>query len=754
MLFLASLVLSFDTSVENPLTPLYPLAVAAAGIIAFATVDRRPELGLSRELGINLAAASVILSLLEWFVDDKLLILALGHWLIYLELIEMFRAKTVEVDWYLFLLGLVQALIGGFIGQGEWLGLALVAWALTALSALGLFYLRREALRDEPAQGVVVTPRPNRQEPYPGLIDPPFLFSASNVALLTLGLGVGIFLVMPRWSSQARGAGGGAGVTKHLTGFNDEVKLGQMGEILESDDVVMSIELYDESDNRVPPPAGGEPLWRGVAMQTYDNGRWFRQPVFPRNMLRDNFPRITPAKTIRQVVRLEPTDSDVLFGLRPIVLARGHELVMNITDGMIYRSDLHPAAEYIEKTNTRPGPYDYEVLSSNDGDLIQPGEVYPSDSKIRNKLLHVPEPLQTRLWAFVEPILAQLPEDQRSDEDKARKLESFLRDAGGYTYSLRMSVSDPSLDPVEDFLFRRKEGHCAYYASALTLMLRSAGIPARLINGFKGGDWSDLAQVVTVRQKHAHSWVEALIDRRPPARRGESFQPIWITLDPTPARERDATVARVGGFSNRFRSVGDFVRYMWIFYVAGFNSDRQEALIYGPLRSLAIDAVTGFRTMWAVLRRAIGWLFHFPDGYNFFSVKGFLVSVLVMLVLAGVLQAFLWVGRRIARWLRRGRVGDTVGDPGVAIYQRLVQLLAEHGLERPPAETPREFARRARDVLATRSESASALTDVPILIVDAFYRIRFGHLRLDPDVHRRLEARLDALEADLRPRAA
>ena len=74
-----------------------------------------------------------------------------------------------------------------------------------------------------------------------------------------------------------------------------------------------------------------------------------------------------------------------------------------------------------------------------------------------------------------------------------------------------MDVVDPKLDPVEDFLVNRKEGHCEYFASALALLLRSIDIPARMVNGFKGGDWNELAQVMNVRQKHAHSWVEAYI---------------------------------------------------------------------------------------------------------------------------------------------------------------------------------------------------------------------------------------------------
>ena len=86
-----------------------------------------------------------------------------------------------------------------------------------------------------------------------------------------------------------------------------------------------------------------------------------------------------------------------------------------------------------------------------------------------------------------------------------------MRDSGRFSYSLHMEVKDSSLDPVEDFLVNRKEGHCEYFASALALLLRSIDIPARVVNGFKGGDWNDLTQTMNVRQKHAHSWVEAYV---------------------------------------------------------------------------------------------------------------------------------------------------------------------------------------------------------------------------------------------------
>ena len=88
---------------------------------------------------------------------------------------------------------------------------------------------------------------------------------------------------------------------------------------------------------------------------------------------------------------------------------------------------------------------------------------------------------------------------------------------------------------------------------------------------------------------------------------------------------------------------------------------------------------------------------------------------------------------------------------GVATYRRLVRILGELGLHRPPPETPREFARRASEVLASRVPAAEDLADVPPGVVDAFYGVRFGARPLSPEQLRNLEDRLDALEQSLRP---
>lgn len=743
MLFLATLALNIDAAGDFPLAPLYPLAVAAAGVVALLTVDRNPARGLPRDIANLLAIVSILPGMLEYMYDEYLLVLGLGHWLVFLQLIKMFLPKTIEDDWFLFLLGLTQVVVGAFL-PGERIGLVIVLWALASLWTLALFHLRREALRP-PVGGAPMArldPVPDPREPYPGLVDRAFLFSATKVALLTLALGGFIFLLMPRWDMQSRNRRGAPAVGSHLTGFSDQVRLGQMGEILESEDVVMSIELYDEQEQRIEPAE--EMLWRGVALSTYEGGRWLRLRPDPRELDEtDLYPELS-FRQIRQQIRLESTANEILFALRPILRAEGRDLLLNGRDGTLYRSDLRPRESFRTAFNRNPGAFDYVVISNADSSARQPGEQVPRrNGTLDSRLLAVPEDLRQAIDPLVASQVASLAEDDL--EGRARALEAYLRDSGLFTYTLRMEVQDPTIDPNADFLLNRKSGHCEYYASALALMCRSAGIPARIVNGFKGGDWNDLGQVLVVRKKHAHSWVEALVGQDL-----SNGRPIWITLDGTPPEARDEVVAQVGT-GRRFRGISDYLRYLWVFYVVGFDAQRQDRVIYEPIRDLFREARRGFVLMATNFRAFLRGLLSFPTGRSFFSVRGFVVSVTALLLVVLLLRVGRWLFRRLIHPFRRSARGNMDLASAVASYRRLVQILSQIGLERPPAETPREFARRTATILAARGRGGVDLADVPPEVVDVFYRIRFGGQTPGPDELELMEHRLDTLESGLRP---
>jgi hypothetical protein len=154
--------------------------------------------------------------------------------------------------------------------------------------------------------------------------------------------------------------------------------------------------------------------------------------------------------------------------------------------------------------------------------------------------------------------------------------------------------------------------------------------------------------------------------------------------------------------------------------------------------------------MGEMTRDALGRLLHFRDIESFVSIRGFFVSFVGLLLLAGVYRAGAWLVRRFFRWFGGGDRGESARSPGVAFYRRLVHLLAEFGLDRPPAETQHEFAHRAAIFLTGRGSGTEAVAGVPAQVVDAFYRVRFGHSELPPGTLKHLEVQLDALEASLR----
>jgi hypothetical protein len=254
---------------------------------------------------------------------------------------------------------------------------------------------------------------------------------------------------------------------------------------------------------------------------------------------------------------------------------------------------------------------------------------------------------------------------------------------------------------------------------------------------------------MNVRQKHAHSWVEAYL--------GESDDPDrtpnWLTLDPTPGTERRNSVARVGGFKANFRQITDLVRYVWVFYVVGYNAERQNRLLYGPIRQLIDEAQRGFTIIGASLKRAYVRLIqflHFPNARSFVSPRGFGVALVGLSLLFGAFWLLIGLGKRLLRWYL-GPVEEAGAlSAGAAHYRRLAQLLAEYDLERTPAETQSEFARRATVFLTARGSGTETVADVPRLVVEAFYRVRFGDLALNPDELTALDSRLNALEGSLR----
>jgi hypothetical protein len=250
----------------------------------------------------------------------------------------------------------------------------------------------------------------------------------------------------------------------------------------------------------------------------------------------------------------------------------------------------------------------------------------------------------------------------------------FFRE-GGFVYSLRPGAMDQ--DIVDQFLFATRLGYCEHYSSALAFLLRAAGIPARVVVGYQGGEENPMGGYLIVRQSDAHAWVEVWIDGR------------WLRVDPTSVVAPQRLVTGVETFVPQgrgvvlpegvraLRKVGRFFQLgwdaannSWNQWVLGFSHERQRGL----WERLGLDPAT---------RAGAG------------KLAGILAVGLCTVL--GVVIGFMLRARRDRR------------DPVVSLYARFCRKLEKHGMPRGPAEGPRDFARR---IGSLRPDLAQPVRDI------------------------------------------
>ncbi|MGH9592490.1 MAG: DUF4129 domain-containing transglutaminase family protein, partial [Bryobacteraceae bacterium] len=318
-------------------------------------------------------------------------------------------------------------------------------------------------------------------------------------------------------------------------------------------------------------------------------------------------------------------------------------------------------------------------------------------------VLAAPPPLpeaQRREFLELPPLDERIPQLARdmtaaavTQEDKARALQDRLRHDYGYTLKL-LPATVP--DPLANFLFVRKKGHCEYFASAMAVMLRTLGIPSRVATGFLSGEYNPMTGWQVVRASDAHSWVEAWFPNRG-----------WTTFDPTPPDPNGASA----GVWNRAALLFDAADQFWQDWVVGYDVNRQ-----GLLASRMQASGRQMRFGW--IDDAAAWL-----GSGARAGRAYLIEILILLVLGG--GAILYGPAAAGRWrahlrLRRAQRGDAPASDATVLYERMLHLLARRGFQKPPWLTPAEFAR-----VLPASETALLVED----LTAAYNEVRFGGRR-------------------------
>ena len=499
------------------------------------------------------------------------------------------------------------------------------------------------------------------------------------VSFMALLISIVLFIAIPRAGRAFLPGKATAGAM--VAGFSEQVELGSLGKIQTESNIVMRIRL----PNVRPDDLQRLPFrWRGVAFDRFDGTTWKMTgldrelPERSRGGLATFGTPSGAGRLVRQEIELEPIGTDILFAAPRLIQMLG-DFPRLFTDARGTVSLPSPPSQRIR----------YSVLSELEiADPVAPGsaeETYPD--AIRESYLQVP-PLAPRVRALAE----ELARGARNPLEVARRVEGYLRERYRYTLDLQR---DSQFDPLEDFLFVQREGNCEYFAASMAVLLRAAGIPARVVNGFQRGEWNEYGGYLAVRQRDAHSWVEAYFHRGG-----------WVTFDPSPRASSEVTRNSLPARVSRYL---DALGMRWDRYVVSYNLFDQLRIASVARRRadlLRWQAIGLFRGFERAAKAATLTLAARLHGAGLLLLA---ISIACASMLVGVRKgAFGW-----------GRFRKRSGHGAVQFYQELLRVLARRGFAKGKGLTPREFA------AAVESSGWPELAEVS-RVVEIYYQIRYG----------------------------
>jgi hypothetical protein len=777
-----------------------PLVVMLAAPAAVWLTDVTGRIQIGRWTANALMIVGAVFSLRDLYPpQSEMQTIGLSWFLIYLQIILLFQKKDEGKYWLLVMLSLLQVVVATLFSQGIGFGVLLTIYMLLGFSAMTLLMLYRqrqafvngteEIVGANPRQWMAFfrqfppspLPRPSHEENGIGSRWPllsqqaEFTGTASGsghaglgrdlvrrmarMGLNTMALTAVLFFAVPRFNQVTRR--GPITPPQTLVGFNDEVMLGELGKVIESREAVMRVQFLD--DNAVSRPLNGDVYLQGAYLMAYKKGQWkVGTPSCEVGsvLLQREWP-LPSSGLVRQKIKIDGLDRDELFFVAPYIPLNKDYADPNITVNLaLQRLERieHRASQFFEYTlaTTAIVGREQSPLVPAAGNDLPKKDTTEKDKK--ELTTDIPSDDLPGLVKLARQWIDEAKQLGRDRLGQAQYLEHMLS-SGQFEYSLTPVERNPHIDPIEDFVTEHRQGHCEYFATALTLMLRSQGIPARMVCGFKcdRDDWNSGGGYYQVRQLHAHTWVEIHLwpsefpakwkhgndywvhHQSKPKTEEESTLYYsercwesggWLRLDPTPA---GAGVKQKTWFTP-VRNGFDWLEGVWSTYVVDLDWQTQRDAIYRPIADAA-------RNVWKRATSARQWQMMFDSvavalyldhlGREAKWALLAVVGIVAMALLAGLGVLLVRIGRRL--WARstgnpirrRGRRGVEI-----AFYRRFERLMARQGLVRAPAQTQHEFAAAVGSHLAALA-GERRLALLPAAIADAFYRVRFGRTPLD-----------------------
>ncbi len=637
---------------------------------------------------------------MEWITGS--LLMASTHFLILLMVNKLFNLEVPHDHLQLYIISFLELLAASALTISLSYALTFLLFLFVGVWALMLYHLTVE--QKAHALQAEMSDRPGRTY-FDRVITLPFFLATNGLALGSFVLTLMIFFFIPRMSIGLMHQKKESLI--RLSGFSEQIDLGVLGAIKLDPTVVMRIELPDGKRSE------SQLYWRGGSYDYYDGTAWKNSFGQGRSVPKDFSGRflIRPAshleKALRQEILLEPLDTAVVFAASQPAAIEGSRLFQLNVNAMnaIYLSFL-PASK-LQYTAYSEIP----AVVREDRRL----ERWDYPTAIKNAYLQLPS-MPARIGQLAQEVTRRAP----TIHEKVLLTEGYLQN--NFRYSLEVKPPPDGMLPIEDFLFHQKTGYCEYYATAMVLMLRYLGIPTRLVTGFLAGEWNDFGSYYLVRQQDAHSWVEVYFPHSG-----------WITFDPTPSAGPDYHPAVLSTLSKYL----DALRLKWDRYIVRFSFRDQINLAKDV--KMRTDSLRASASRWM---SQIGIVLDSIEEAFLKNQKLILSACVVgLMVLAWLLQRKKgWPG---FKFLGEERSRET---HAIRFYAKLLQILVTYGFHKNPTQTPKEFA------LQIRSRGEAIYRPV-FEITLAYYRQRFGNLRLSADDEQRIETLLMTIqqEAEKKP---
>ncbi|MBI2118297.1 MAG: DUF3488 domain-containing protein [Elusimicrobia bacterium] len=582
-----------------------------------------------------------------------------------------------------------------------------------------------------------------------------YKFIAKN-CWLTLGLvfifSIAIFIFFPRMSLAVfQGAFLG-----HIqqAGISDKMHLVQSGKIFEDPAIVMRVEIQPQDRNRL-----NSFFIRGQALSSFDGLEWkgegkkgksnvqdaymsrvlkiqkiikndFKILDWDRKSLKKEFGlNLNERSFLTQKIYLESLNNYLIFGLPWIdFLSAKLPEVTILEDHAILRPPNFGGRLFYEARSLIERPK--ETLLSKK--TIESGSAWEGQ-EIIEKNLELPKINLEKIKDLAQEIVSE----KDTPFIKAKKIEKYL--SKNYAYALNIKTKNFP-NPLEEFLFKTKAGHCEYFASAMALMLRLENIPTRIATGFILNEWNPSGNYYTVRSKDAHSWVEVYIGG------------LWIEFDPSP-RTYVPDSAKTS-FLGKIKEKMDYWNFLWNAYILGYDMESQKKLaktVEFKSNQLSSKLDRTFGNWRSKYFKTCKLKFLIDKRRDLSVPKLFTKNVLwlfafILFIGAGLGLGVIILYKKIKSYLYKYKVKKIL--PNIAFYLTMLKILKRFGFNKKESETPYEFLYKLQKNISPvllNNELNSSL----VFLTELFYRARFSTLTIDKEETARIKKSLRLLKHHL-----